>query len=211
MSRDLGTTISAAIEKRQLRPFWAVDLLFDSPNDLYFWSGLGSLTVDSLTYTGAGNLLQISDMRESSDIAAYGATLTLSGIPTSLITLAKSEPYHGRKARVKFGVMGFTESKAIAAGTGFPITIGDGTYIEASVPPYDTAVVSVFSGEMDQMNISQGPETATISLNIESRMIDLRRPRILRYSDSDQKSRFPNDRAFEFMNRLQTESLEWNG
>lgn len=182
MSRSLDAVISTGINAAELKAFWAVDLNFDSPNGLYFWSGLGDLTVDSHTYTGAGELLQISDIRESSDIAAYGATLTLSGIPSDLVALALAEPYQGRKALVKFGVIGAS-----------------------------TKTVTVFSGEMDQMTFDHGPETTTISLDVESRFVDLRRARIRRYSHGDQQSRFGSDMFFEFTNRIQNESLEWKG
>jgi len=161
--------------------FWLCDLEFDTPNDLHFWNGIGNLTIDGQTYTGAGNLLNLSEMRESSDIAAYGATLTLSGIPSNEIDLALAEPYQGRRAIVKFGV---------------------------DVAGVKTAF-TVFTGEMDQMNISFGPDTATISLNVESRLIDLNRPRIRRYTDADQKTRYSGDLAFEFVTRLQSESLQW--
>jgi len=185
MSRSLPTTVSSGIANTELSVFWAVDLLFDSPNQLYFWSGVGDLSLDGETYTGSGDLLQISDIRESSDIAAYGATLTLSGIPTNTVALAESEPYQGRKCLVKFGVL--------AHGA------------------HATDAFTVFSGEMDQMTINVGPETSTIALEVESRLIDLRRPRIRRYTHADQQSRFSADMAFEFVTRLQTESLEWSG
>jgi hypothetical protein len=181
MSRDLDANIVTAIGEKVVQPFFSVDLLFDSPNDLYFWSGFGDLSLDGNTYTGAGELLSVSEMRESSDIAAYGASLSLSGIPNELLSLALSEPYQGRKAIVKFGVV-----------------YGGSTY--ASV---------VFTGEMDQMNIQMGPNTSTISLAVESRLVDLDRPRIRRYTDADQKSRYPGDEAFEFVTRLQDERLEW--
>lgn len=183
MSNRLNTDLSNRLGDSVVYPFFTVDLLFDDPNKLYFWSGIGDLSLDGNTYTGSGNLLAISELRESSDIAAYGATLSLSGIPTSLINLALEEPYQGRKAIVKFG-------------------------LEHEGSLYSNIV---FSGEMDQMNINMGPDTCSISLEVESRLVDLDRARIRRYTDGDQKSRYPDDRAFEHVARLQSESLEWGG
>ena len=185
MTRSLPTTISTAINNPSLEVFWTVDMLFDSPNDLYFWSGVGSLTHNGNTYTGSGDLLQISEIRESSDIAAYGATLTLSGVPNATVALALDEPYQGRKCILSFGVKAFDA---------LPL-----------------ATFTLFSGEMDQMNFNHGPDTTTISLEVESRMIDLRRARLRRYTDADHQSRHPGDLAYEFVTRLQTESLEWGG
>ena len=97
--------------------------------------------------------------------------------------MALAEPYQGRRAIVKFGVL--------SGGTRYSST--------------------VFVGEMDQMNINVGPETSTIELDVESRLVDLQRPRLRRYTDADQKSRFSGDDAFEFVTRIQNESLEWSG
>lgn len=181
MSRDLPSAIASAIGADTINVFWLCDLEFDAPNDLHFWSGIGDLSLDGTTYTGAGNLLNLSEMRESSDIAAYGAVLTLSGIPSNEIELAQSEPYQGRRAVIKFGVD--------SGGTKTAFT--------------------VFTGEMDQMSIRLGPETATITLDVESRLVDLNRPRVRRYTDADHRSRYPGDLAFEFVTRLQGEALEW--
>jgi hypothetical protein len=145
------------------------------------WSGIGDLELNNKTYVGVGELLQISELRESSDIAAYGATLTLSGIDPDTIHLALEEPYQGRKAVVRFGV--------IQSGS------------------YSTAVT--YTGEMDQMNISYTPDSVSISLEVESRLVDLQRARIRRYTDADHRSRFENDISFSFVTRLQNESLEW--
>lgn len=181
MSRDLPAAVTAAAASDTFQVFWACEFLFDSPNELRFWNGVGDIDVDGDTYTGAGNLLDISEIRESSDIAAYGATITLSGIPSNLINLALSEPYQARKAAVRFGII-------------------SGSTIYSSV---------VFTGEMDQMNISFGPETSTISLDVESRLVDLNRARIRRYTDADHQSRYEGDLAFEYVTALQDQRLEW--
>jgi len=59
------------------------------------------------------------------------------------------------------------------------------------------------------MNIDEGPETATIAISIESRLIDLERARTLRFTDQSQKSRFPNDRGLEFVEDLQDKQFNW--
>jgi hypothetical protein len=181
MSRDLVAAFSGALDDDAVSVFWACDLEFDSPSALHLWSGYGSLDIDGTTYTGAGHLMNISEVQESSDIAAYGAKLTLSGIPSEYVSLARTEPYQGRRARVKFGV-----------------EVGGTKYF-----------INVFSGEMDQLNIEVGPDTATITVEVESRLVDLKRPRVRRYTDADQKAEYPDDLAFEFVTRLQDEVLEW--
>ena len=44
-------------------------------------------------------------MEETAEIAAKGATITLSGIPSNLISLAITEPYQGRLCKIMFGAI----------------------------------------------------------------------------------------------------------
>lgn len=184
MSRDLPAALTSALSSSEVELFYAVDLFFKTQT-LRFWSGLGELVYNSETYTGSANLLAISQIDETSDVSAKGATLTLSGIPSDLLSLVLSEPYQGRKCNIYLGVRD-SASTAIA-----------------------DVMAQVFSGYMDQMSVDEGAETATISLAVESRLIDLERPRARRYTDENQKSRFPNDLGFQYVNDLQNKKFAW--
>lgn len=210
MTRTIPLETINAATKPTLRPFFAVDLSFDSPNELRMWSGYGDLTIGSTTYTGAGQLLQVSDIRESSDVAANGATLTLSGIPSNLINLALDEDYQGRLCRIKFGLIDLELLDAVLSidGTDLLLINDDGDFLDVSASQ-PASFFDLFVGYMDQMNISEGPDTSTISLSVENKMIDLERARSRRYTDAGQQSRFTGDLAFEFVTRLQGESIEW--
>ncbi len=72
-----------------------------------------------------------------------------------------------------------------------------------------TPVVELFTGYVDQMTISEQPETSTIAIAVESRRIDLERARIFRYNDQNQKARYPNDKGFEFVEDLQDKKFNW--
>lgn len=178
-AKDLGA-VADNLGQPVVRPFFAIDLLLDDP--LYFWTGLGELTLGGVTYTGAGNLLNVSTISETGDIRAANATITLSGIPSSMLSLALQTKYHGRLAKIKFGLTSLVLS-------------------------------TLFVGYMDQMSIDEGPDTSTIALSLESKLVDLERPRIIRYTSEAQAIRFPNlpyaDKAFEFVNDLQTRPLLW--
>lgn len=206
MSRGLSESIVSVLTAESIKPFFAVRLFFDTQT-LNFWTGLGDLTVASVTYTGTGRLLQISELSETAEISAQGATLTLSAIPSELISLALTEPYQGRLCQIFFGVIDANRQYLVAE---------DGTYILAEdTSRIDLAtgdlneIVEVFSGYMDQMNIEEGAETSTIGLSVESKLIDLERPRVFRYTDANQKARFPNDKGFEFVEDLQDKRFTW--
>lgn len=205
--KDLGA-IATNLGNATLRPFFAVDLMLDTP--IYFWTGLGDLTIGGVTYTGAGNLLDVNTASETGDIRAANATLALSGIPGSLISVALQTKYHGRIARIKFGLTGLDEDFLLQEngdfllqenGAAISISVGDGEVL-----------TTLFVGYMDQMTIDEGPEASTISLTLESKLVDLERPRPIRYTTEGQRVRFPDsvpDLAFEYINDLQDKPLMW--
>ena len=104
MSRTLSDGIVSVLTAEAIQPFFAVQMFFDTQT-LNFWTGLGELTVGGVTYTGTGQLMQISELSETAEISAKGATITLSGIPSNLISLALTEPYQGRLCKIYFGAI----------------------------------------------------------------------------------------------------------
>lgn len=209
--RNIPAEVIDAATKPVVRPFFAVDLELDDPNQLYFWSGIGDLTIGSVTYTGAGELLNVSDIRESGDISAQGATLSLSGIPSNLLTLALDEDYQNRICRIKFGLIDFdliSEGYLLLEEGSYLLLDADGSRLDLR-QTQPASFFELFTGRLDQMNISDSGETATISVSVESKLIDLERARNRRYTDKAQQDRFAGDVAFEFVNRLQDEDLQY--
>ena len=187
MGRTIASGIISKLDDTEVYPFYAVDLMFDS-SPVYVWTGLNEITLNSNTYGGIGNMLEISDVQESQDISAKGMTLKLTGIPSGLLSAALNTPYQGRLCKVYLGFMTSWES-----------------------PDTSPDVVEIFSGYMDQMLINEGPETSTITTSVESRLIDLERPRSRRYTSENQKQRFSGDKAFDFVESLQNLRLQWGG
>lgn len=206
MSREIGTGIATALEAVELQPFFGVQLYLDSGN-LFFWTGLGDLTVGGITYIGTGQFLKISEMEETAEIAARGATITLSGIPSNLISLALTEPYQGRLCKIMFGAID-ANREYLKLEDGSFVLREDGGRIDITEGEV-TPTVELFTGYIDQMNIDEGPDTSTIAISVESRLIDLERVRIFRFTDQSQKSRFPNDKGLEFVEDLQDKQFNW--
>jgi hypothetical protein len=195
MSRIIDTNLLAALTGSVTEPFMAVELLFDTRiitdvngntlnvGPLRLWTGLGTRTINlsgvNSDFLGTGQLLGISGFDEVNDLAAKSLTLTLSGIDISVISLALKEPYQRRKARVYLGEKNTSE------------------------------VVQVFSGIMDKMQIIDEGETSTISLTIESALIELERARNWRYTDESHKTRYSNDSFFSYVQSIQDVSVPW--
>ncbi len=178
MSRDLTLTTLAALDHDVVYPFFAVELKFDSET-LRMWTGQGIFNDGVNDWLGAGNLLDISSIEETAEMSVRGATITLSGVPTAILSLALSEPYQGRVCNIYFGVKG------------------------------ENVFNNIFSGYMDQMNIEDGAETCTIELTVENKLIDLERARVARFTSGYQKSVYPNDKGLEFLEDMQGKPLTW--
>jgi hypothetical protein len=213
-----ATGLTEALSEPEVYPFFAVELMFDTrtvdfggvnieSGPLYFWTGLGDLTIGNITYTGTGSMLQISEVKETADIAAAGATLTLSGIPTEILALALQEPYQGRLCYIKFGMIGANKDFLLKQDGSF-ILLEDSSAIDISTGD-PNVLTTLFTGYMDQMAIEEGPDTSIISLAVESKLIDLDRPRVQRYTSASQKARYANDLAFDFIPDLQDKPLSW--
>ena len=182
--RDLTAGMADAVTAPVIAPVMLAEALFDS-GAVRVWSGYGELSWAGLTWYGAGHLLSVSAVTETQELRATGATFALSGIPSDLLGLALTEPYQGRPVRLLFGAMD------TAAGA----IIGD---------PYQ-----MFAGRCDVMEITEGGDSATIEIAVESRLIDLERPRERRYEHEDQQTDFPGDRGLEYVPSLQNQEIKW--
>lgn len=205
--RSVSSGFKEAVEADVVRPFLAVELMFDN-NPFRVWNGLGQLDVNGVVYQGAADLLNISTIEETTEIAARGLTFQMSGIPSSMLSLALSEPYQGRIARAYFGVMSvpsrlLTQADAIITAENLlPIDVSTGDKKE---------LVEIFSGHMDVMSISDGADTAVITVTAESRLIALERPNVSRFTPEDQKRRYSGDKGFDFVADLQDKEIKWGG
>ena len=183
MSRTLSSAMQAVATAEIVRPVYLIDLEFAS-GSIYLWSGLGDLTFNSNTYLGAGDLLAIGSVQETTELTASGATITLSGIKQSLLALARDEPYQRRPLTIRLGA--FDETGSIVASP-----------------------VIVFSGFMDVMTIADSGDTSTIQVSAENKLIAFQRTAVRRYTAEDQKIDHPTDKGFEFVSKIQETAIVW--
>lgn len=195
MSRIIDSNLLTALTGSVAEPFMAVELLFDTRTitdvngntlnvgPLRLWTGIGTRTINlsgvNRNFLGTGQLLGISGFDEVNDLSAKSLTLTLSGIDTAAISLALKEPYQRRKARVYLGEQSTSE------------------------------VVQIFSGIMNKMQIADEGDSSTITLTIESALIELERARNWRYTDESHKTRYSNDSFFSYVQSIQDVSVPW--
>lgn len=183
MARNVSQDLIDATSANEVFPILLVEAEFDS-SDLLMWSGIGDLDWDGKTWTGGGSLLNIDAVEESTEVRAIGTRVSLSGIPSELISLALQEDYQGRNLTVYLGA--FDENDNIV-----------------------TSPIVIFSGRMDIMTINDGGDTATIDVTVENRLIDFERTRERRYTSEDQKIDYPNDTGLEFVSSIQDVEIVW--
>lgn len=151
------------------------------------FSGIGSISWNGQTWLGGGELLSISPISEKSEISAEGFSVTLSGMPADKISLALQSLRQGKPGKLWLGMLNGATGAVIA-------------------DPY-----LLQRGKLDIAPIEDNGETCTISVQYESRLIDLERARERRYTHEDQQLDFPGDLGFEFVPALQDMQLNWGG
>lgn len=180
MSRTVPSSILTALAQPEIEPFYAVEIDLDS-GPLRLWTGYGDRTIDGDTYTGAGTLVGIEGLEEVADLSAKMVTLTLSGMPASVVSLALQEPYQRRRVRILW-------SLATVASTDF---------------------VEVFSGSLNQMVIEDSPDSGTISVTVDSRLVELEGASNYRYTSESHKSRHATDTFFDFVADIQDKGVRF--
>ena len=115
MTRSTPASLLTALSQPEVQPFYAVEMDFDTA-PVRFWTGYGDRTISGETYLGSGNLLSISGLDEVNDLSAKSITLQLSGMPTSLVSLALQEPYQNRECKVYFGTTDTTTPIEVFSG-----------------------------------------------------------------------------------------------
>ena len=145
----------------------------------------GNVTV----WTGLGNITFASTTfvgtGESGAVQANGLNINFNGLDSTLVSTALTENYQGRSAIVYMGSL--TSAYQVVAD------------------PY-----VLFKGRMDTMDIADDGQRADIQISCESRLIDLGRPRVRRYTQVDQQTEFPDDAGLDFISSLQEKSIRWS-
>ena len=207
MSRTLDASIISALSSGDIEPFFAFKMEFDTTT-LLLYTGLGTITIGSDTYTGVGSLLSFTDVEESADIGAKKVTITLSGIPSTNLSLALTEPYQGREVTILFGIRNANVVYLIDENGDFILT-EQGGLIDVTDSTEPNASATLFVGYIDQMDITEGPETSSISVVLESKLLELERSRVLRYTSAIQKALYTGDKGFDFVDELQGQTFNW--
>lgn len=159
-----------------------------------WWMGFGDLLAGGQTWQGTGEMIQIEGLEQALGTNAPRTTFTLSGVDSTIITLARQS-----SARVKDrACQVYIQFFEIAPG-------GD----EMPWAPLDQPY-AIWSGIMDQMSYgAEGPSQRRVILTAESIWTGRRRPAYGFLTDRDQNARFSGDRGLEQVVNLVQKTIRW--
>ena len=183
MTRGSTSAFSAATQAATVRPFLLFEGWFDS-GPLLLWTGYGPLLWNGNSYTGAGDFIGISEIKESNGLESAGMTIELSGIPTATVSLALSEPYQNRVVRIWAGF--FDANGQIVADP-----------------------KAIFTGRADYVTVTDAGENCRVTLSVENHLVDLMRARARYYTHQDQQTDYPGDLFFSFVEQIQDKPFQW--
>lgn len=141
---------------------------------LRFCLGPNNIAVGADTYLTQGDLLTIEDQTESAD-GTEGMTFTLGGLNAGIFNIMANEPYKGKLVRL-------LELR-----------------YDTDQQPVDPPTVE-WIGVITQMDSGEDPESRhrVITLQAEHWEADADRPTNLRFSDAEQRRRYPDDKGAEY-------------
>ena len=161
MPRVMTSAMATALSAPVVRMALFADLTF-ADNTIHVWTGLGNVTWNGNTYQGVGAFADISEMSEDSNVEAKSVTISLSGIPSSLLN----------EVLLEVRVLG-------TCNIYLALYDSTGTLIETPILSYQ--------GKMDEPQLVDDGKTCICKINLENVLVDLNRPVYRRYTDADQQ------------------------
>jgi hypothetical protein len=141
------------------------------------------LVISGTTYYGTRGLGQIDAVTETT-ADVRNIKFSLSGVPSSSIALALSEPVQGKAVRIKLAIY------------------DPSTFAVLDVVPF-------WAGQLDVFGINDGDPVATINVTAEHAGIDLTRPSGSVYSNDEQQRLHPGDLFFQFLADQVEQKIVW--
>src|SRR5665213_2302513 len=156
MPRDISSPMLASLVSNAIRCGFLADITFRSGSQ-YVWTGIGDLTYGGNLYRGVGSLGKLGAIVESSGVSAAGTSIELSGIDPALLAECLTDIQLGAPVTIYFVLF---DGALNILGAPYPLFVGAG----------------------DQPAIQIDLDKLAISLKLESRLTNLQRANMRRYT-----------------------------
>lgn len=155
--------------------------LTDAGQDITFDAD-GDSTAE--TFLAVGALGEVSAVEEDTELSSNPIDLTLAATEPALLSAALSEPVQNRGLSIWLAVFDLAN----------PLSV--------------IGVVSLYRGRIDTMEV-RGGSRQEIRLRAVDRLVDWERARVDRYTDDDQRRRYPQDVLFKHVDQAATVEIDW--
>ncbi len=183
MTRSLTGPQTSAVQAGTVGLLIFVEMLFDS-GTLRVCSAGYDFAWGGNTWVGVGQLGAVEPVREAETGEVSGLAFSLSGVPSTHISIAMNEAYQGRTVRVYVGLL-------------------DANYALIGTP------VLEWEGSIDIMAIEDNGQTSTIRVTAENELFDFERPNVLLLTDEDQQKLFTGDLGLQYAAQMVDRPLVW--
>lgn len=179
--RDLTDPMKAALTARLIQPAILAELTFRS-GVARVWTGIGDLSFAGNTFKGVGGLGSIGTITENTTVEAAGTSVSLNGIDPTLYADCMSDIVTGQPASIWLACL-------------------NGNSVVGST--------LLFSGQIDQPLVTEGPDDISITLNLENKLVNLQRANRKLWTPAEQRRKFPSDSGFDYVPSLIDTANVW--
>jgi hypothetical protein len=185
--------MQAALEAPILYPIYFLEIEFNA-GTVRVWTGLGDRDWDGHTWSGVGWLVGFTEVTETAEIRATNLTISLRGVDLAIVALVLLNLQQNKPAKVWQGLL--------SPGPLFDDAPDKGVLIDDPLLYYE--------GRVDFGEIDKDPENPAIRISCESRLRDLERARVRRYTHEDQQIDYPGDLGFQYAHQVD-KPFRWGG
>lgn len=155
----------------------------DAPFSFSYDSGT-QFDSGSQTYISSGDLIGVSDSKETGEIAVSSMTMTFSALNTTYRDLLCTSGVINRRVNV------------------YRVFFDEQTYATVATP------LLLFKGKVSGYKVSDAQETATFVIEVASQFVNFNRTNGIVTNEGSLKRYAPNSRAFEFAHKTD-ENIFW--
>lgn len=181
--RSLGTALKDELSAAQASLAILVQLDFVSFTRRW-WSGVGDLAYNSLTWSGDDTILTFDKWIETTDATDAGFTLGLNYLDDTLRNEVVVNDQIGRAVTVYFAKLDRTTN------------------------PNTIAAAYQWGGYMDAVDLNDAGDTATLELRVATEAARWNRPQFYKLTNAHQQILFPGDTGLEYASKM-SEVIYW--
>lgn len=158
-----------------------------------WWLGYGELTAGGVEYQGTGDIIQISALNITYGMSAGMVRFSIPNASPEMVARCDNQAVevNNRLCRVFYQLYSTIERGGDHAGR----LIGE--------------PIAIFTGAMRDMRSTSTPDSRSIELEAYGRLSRQGKPAYGRWTDADQRARYPGDTGLGLLASLKDKALVW--